>query len=109
MKNWILFLLFGLLTLSTIVACGGKDDDDPENCAEGWEMTVNDEIEKLVDASTVWANSGTSEDCEKYKQAYRNYIQALRQLEECYIFYGQQQQWREALEEAEEEIDDIQC
>lgn len=109
MKNWTLLLLMGLFSVALMTSCSKKDDDDPDTCAEGWETTINDEYQAFVDAAVAYSNSGTTEDCEKYKQALLDYINAIKDLEECYIFIGQQAQWRASVQQSEEEAQMIEC
>ena len=108
MKKWM-FYLAGVILFAGILAACNKDDDDPDNCAEGWEIAVNTKLQAAIDAGQVWAMSGVKEDCEKYKDALYDYLDAVRDLEDCYVLAGQKQAWEQAIQESEDDINSITC
>jgi len=108
MKNWMHIIAIGILAAFIMVSCS-KKKDDPDTCAAGWENSFLDEYEAFVEAAQTYSNSGTKEDCEKYKAALLDYIDAIRVLEDCYILIGQEASWRASLDEAEMEAQMIQC
>jgi len=111
MKNVksLLLMLFAGILLSTSVACNKDDDNDPDNCGQGWEQSYEAELNALIEASTKYSQSQTKEDCESYKAAYRAYLNAIKDLEDCYILAGQREAFLQSVAEAEAEIELIQC
>ena len=107
MKNFLL-LAFSGLVLFSLASCGG---DNNNNCAFGigFSTEINDELSAVIDASVEYGNDPSVENCEGYKSAYRDYIDALRSLRSCYVAYGSIDDYNEALEEAEDDLDDLDC
>lgn len=106
MKRWMFYLIGAVLFTGIIAACN-KGNDDVEDCGEGWEIRYNDAFQAAIEAGQVYGMSGTREDCLKYVAAVEDYYDSLKDLEDCFILAGTQQQWRQALEEAEEDLDEI--
>lgn len=103
-----------ILALSMVVfsSCKKDKDDDPiNNCGNNWSPAVElqDELNALTEAIQVYSLDQSVENCNAYKQAYLAYLDAVRDWEECYIYVGQQQEFLQAVEEAEQEINDIEC
>jgi hypothetical protein len=110
MSNWKFSLFFGLLIIGLSTSCSKDDDDDTGGlCVATWTTNIQDEIDAVVAAATAYGNSGSQEDCEKYKQSLRNYLDEVRKYERCYIEAGQRAEFEQAVKESEQDIEDIEC
>lgn len=102
-----------LLILAITIGCNKDDDDDDNNvkCGDNWvaSQEFQDELEKLTEAAQTYGMDPTTENCEAYRAAYLNYLDEVRDFEECYIAVGQQQAFLDAVNAAEMAINDLQC
>lgn len=107
------FLFIAILSVAITTSCNkDKDDDGPADlCGANWSPAVElqDELNALSAAINVYSQDPTVENCNAYKQAYLNYLDAIRDWEECYIYVGQQQEFLQAVEEAEQDVNEIEC
>ena len=100
-------LVFGvvLLSLSSVsckksgVSCGST----------GWALGIQDEITNLSNAAGAYSTNPTTENCQKYRQAYIDYIDALKGWEKCLNTSADRAEWQQQLDEAEQEAQNIQC
>ena len=104
-----LALLFLSATIS-LVACN-KDDDNADPCGVNWNINneIADELELVIATSQEYSQNPTTVNCESYKAAYLDYLDALRALENCARLSGQLQSFSDAIDEAESALDNIQC
>lgn len=93
------------------VACNKDDDDDDDLCGSNWNAAValEDEINGLNSAAATYANDPTTENCEKYRQAILDYLDAVRGYEDCYIAIGQRDEFNKAVSDSEEQARNITC
>lgn len=102
-----------ILLFSSIVLFSCKDDDDNDNglCGNNWSPAVEleSEITALSDAITVYSNDPTVQNCEAYKAAFQDYLNAIVSWEECYVHIGQQEQWQQDIDEAQADLDELEC
>ena len=105
MKNTFLTTV-AIVALSVLIgACNSSGVNCNNNFALG--LALSDELQALSEAQTAYSQDQSPENCENYKEAYREYIQELKRYEGCAYQNGQGQQYEEDLEEAEEELDDL--
>jgi hypothetical protein len=106
-------LFIAILSLAVTTSCSKDNDDDgPEDlCGVNWSPAVElqDELNALSAAINAYGLDPTTANCNAYKQAYLDYLNAIKEWEECYIYVGQQQEFLQAVEEAEQEVNDIEC
>lgn len=105
-------LMIAFLMMATLVACNKDDDDDDGvRCGPNWTPAVEleEEINALSEAAQTYGMDPSTENCEDYKQAILNYLDAIRSWEDCYIAIGQQEEFRRSIEEAEQNAMNIQC
>ena len=110
MKNFF-FLLLLVFTLCFTTACGGDDDDivTPDACAlEFYSQEINDELQAFLDAATNYANDASTANCNAYRQAGQDYLDALRAFENCSNIVGLDE-YREGVAEAQAELDALSC
>lgn len=109
MSNWKFSLVLGLLIIGMSMSCSKKDDDSGGLCVTTWATNIQDELTAVTEAATAYGNSGSQEDCERYKQALRDYLSEVRKYESCYIEAGQRAEFEQSVKESEQDIEDIEC
>ncbi len=105
MKKLSFILLLGITFF--LSSCGSKSGPGSVDCSESWSQDVADEINALSDASLAYANDPTTENCKNYKKAYQNYIDALRSWEPCLTGTSSYQEWKNSLDNAESQLEDL--
>ncbi len=107
--NRLLFLGLLAFTLFT-TACGGDDDGGgPGFCtSETFGNDISAAVMRLTEAAADYSNDPTTANCNTYKNAARDYLDEVRRFENCATL-NTQQEFRDALREAEESVDMIQC
>jgi hypothetical protein len=104
-----MFLLVLCAALSS-ASCDGDDDKDALDCANvSWQTDLSVELQAITNTSIVYSNDPTEQNCLAFKQAYQNYVDALRPFEECAIDAGERQDFLDALADAQAEIDSLPC
>ena len=105
-------LMSALLVVASLVACN-KDDDDDDNvrCGDNWSPAVEleDEINAITAAAQTYGMDPSMENCEAYKQSLLDYLDAIRSWEDCYVHIGQQAEFNRQVDEAEQDVMNIQC
>ena len=108
MKKLTYYFLLAMLSIS-ITACG---DDEPDvDCSNQGAIyaSLQDEIDAITTTATAYGNNQSTENCNAYKAAYLDYIDALRGLRNCYEEFGILEDYDDDLNEAEDAVDDIVC
>jgi hypothetical protein len=98
MKKSIPFLFVGVCLF--LFACGG--DDAAENCADlsiNFASEFSNEIQAIVNAGTAYGNDPSTSNCEAYKDAIQDYIDVLRDFEDCAREAGAEDEWLQAINE----------
>jgi hypothetical protein len=99
-------ILFFLVALVSIVACGGDDVD----CSDPNAVTTeyNAEIQKLNTASTAFGNDPQNSDrCNDYKNALNDFIDFSESISDCTEL--QQANIQTQLDEARTAVNSISC
>lgn len=106
MKNLqkLIVLLFAGITMS----CGG-DDVVGATCSTNFAQSFEDEVTALNNASLAYGMDQSAANCEAFKNAYLDYIDALEDWDECAVFYNQEVEWQQALDSARESVNTIIC
>ncbi|WP_298488769.1 hypothetical protein [uncultured Maribacter sp.] len=95
--------ILGMLFLMLFVNCS----KNPIKCLNGsWAQDVASDLEAWTDASNRYAENPTVENCNSYKGALNNYINALEDVEDC---YGGLADFDGDFDDAKEELNDIDC
>lgn len=107
MKYITCFTLF--LSLFLLSSCG--DDGLVEDCSDtvALNMTIADETDRLTDALTAFSTDQSSSNCNGLKDAYGDYIDALKSLQSCANDAGVGDEFRTSISEAESSLDTIGC
>ena len=104
-----LFRIFFLCAVLTGIGSTSCKKSEPACGSFGWSFAIQDEIQNLSTATTAYAQNDTPENCQAYKQAYIDYIDALKGWEHCLLSEFDRADWHQALNEAEQEVNNIQC
>lgn len=111
MKNFLFLLALSAGLVST-TACGGEDDDDiatPDACDQ---IISNGRIDNVLgefrSSASAYANEPTTENCEWYRRAAKEYIDVLEEYEHC-VDLANDPDYQESLREAQMEFDGLSC
>lgn len=107
MKNAPSRLAFVMLALLVLFSCS-KDDDGITPCSTNWALEISSEITAISTAYSNYAMDQSEANCNALKDAYRQYIDALKPFGNCSTLAGADRaEWQDAIDEAEEELDTI--
>lgn len=107
-RKFYITLLVGLLIVG-ISACKNNDDNDAP-CSVAWTSELSAEINAMSSAAQAYATNPTTANCNAYKQAAQAYLNALRPYGDCTLLTGQQRvAWENALADAQENLDNMEC
>lgn len=108
MKNRILFALLLMLGVIGIWSCGG--DDDPAGCSTAWASELANEVSAMSAAAQAYGLDPSVANCNAYKNACQDYVDALEPYGNCATLTGQSRtDWQNALNDAQQQINDIDC
>ncbi len=109
MKLFYYVVLFCLLT--TVVSCGNDDDGGPGVGCNSIALNERfaDEITAVSNASSAYAMDPTPANCQSFKDAYNDYINALDAYENCAVTLNQRAEWEQALDAARSSLNSIVC
>ncbi len=99
----ILKMALSILFFALLVNCS----TDPISCLTGsWAEELSSDSEAWVEAYSVYTESPTVENCNRYKSALGNYVNALEGVEDC---YGGLADFDNDFSEARNELGEIDC
>jgi hypothetical protein len=82
-----------------------KKATDPDYCNTAWATQVQTELTTLSNALSVYTADPTPANCNSYKAAYQNYIDALEPFGNCSLWTAQQKSdGEDAIAEAQADI-----
>ncbi|WP_020570870.1 hypothetical protein [Neolewinella persica] len=109
MKN---FFYLALVAFTLFTTGCGSDDDGPVGPAfctdQAFSQAVSDAVMDLSAAAQAYANDQSTANCNAYKQAARDYLDEVKRFESCATI-GQRQDFRDALQEAENNVNMTLC
>lgn len=94
------------------IFCLGCSKDDPSgfggNCGDGdtWFELVSDESAQLSQLSSIYSNDPSSQNCQRLKDAYADYIRALKGVSDC-VLGVTREAYQQSLNSAESEIEQL--
>ena|SRR5690554_876003 len=119
MKSWkIVMPLMLSISLVFMIGCG-KDDDSSgggtagrnytgAGCANAWATELQAEINEISIASQAYVNDQSNANCQKLKDAYQSYLNALKPYANCTTLTGTNRaDYEQAIKDAEDDLDDI--
>lgn len=85
-----------------------KKATDPDYCTSGWTTQVSTQINAVSAAAQTYASDPTPANCNAYKAAYQNYLNALEPFVDCAAWSGQQKsELQDAIDEAQLQINTL--
>jgi len=88
-------------------SCSNNSSGDPVGC--NYVTEVNDELTALNDAINVWVMDPSTDNCIAYVNAFQDYLNALEDHVDCATLYGNQAELQTAINEAQANLNNIQC
>lgn len=99
----ILRPILGVFFLTILVNCS----KNPLKCATGsWAIEISKELEDFSEASQLYSNDPSIENCNNYKNALGDYLSAMENLDDCYAGITD---FDDELREGREEQANIDC
>jgi len=103
--------LLSLLIITTLVvlsSCKKDEKEDPNYCGTVWAESVQDELTAVTNAAMTYAQDQTTANCNAYKTAYQNYLNALEPFGKCSAWTAQQKaDLQSAIDNAQNELDNL--
>ena len=96
-----------LLLAFAYVGCNDDDDNDPQPCNYATELA--EELDAVTAAAQAFGANPTTENCEAFRQAYQNYLDEAEQYAECAALAGDQAEYQQAIDQAQQALDGLQC
>lgn len=110
MKSKTLMLMTIIMGTVLLTSCGDKITGPlGNNCSGSITTAFSNELNAVTAASTAYANDQTPANCQAYKDAYLDYIEAIRDWEDCAVAGNILGQWQQSLDAAEASANSIQC
>lgn len=106
MKKLPLFLI--LLSIQAFVSCQKNSVIDPCQ-GQTYQTQFQDEINAVNTAASNYAMDPTTSNCNAFKSAYNNYIDALDAWDACATVAGQRTEYEQAKNDARAALDDLSC
>jgi hypothetical protein len=109
MKRMIHFFLGTALALILLPSCNNDEGEvSPLTCGANFNYlnSVDDELNAVNNAVTLFTSDPSPTNCDNLKQAYQEYINALKDVENC-VPTTDRAAWRQALDDAEDNVDNI--
>ena len=103
----VLVLLVAVSLAGTISCAKNAVNGCGANFVLGFQLV--DEVTAVSVASEQYSQDPTPANCQKYRAAYLDYLNELERFEKCARDSGQQEDYQQSLDEAREEIDQLQC
>ena len=99
-------LVVGICIIAAIPFLNSCKKDDPVSC--NYATEVQDELNAVNAAATAYGNDPSTANCNAFKSAYQNYLNALEDHSNC-VLAEQQAAYQQALDDAQAAIDGFQC
>lgn len=109
MRKSIPFLTLVLFITVLFLSCSGNSLE--ERCGPNWSPAVEleQEINDFTNALTVYSQDPTTANCEAYKDAYLDYLDALRDWEDCYVYAYSAAEFNQVIDDAEDAVNELDC
>ena len=105
MKNVSLHLIAVIICGTVLFSC---KKNDPVLCSTAWALELQNEFTAISTAATVYAMDQSVANCNALKDAYQDYIDAMKPYGNCATLTGQDRiEWQQSLDEAEANLDSI--
>ena len=105
MRKVLTHHLFYIFCFTLVVTSCSKDGDGIAPCTTAWATDLQSELTAVINAGTAYGTDQSDANCNAYKSAYQNYINALKPYGNCATLTGQNRtDWQKALSEAEADV-----
>ena len=95
--------------MTIIIGCSKNNPLNPLGCGNGtWAIQVSDEATALSQAASTYSTDPNPANCTSYKNAAKNYLDALEGVRGC-VLGANQAEFNEAIDEAKNDIDQEDC
>lgn len=104
-------LIPGVVALAMIIntGCSKNNPLNPLGCGNGtWAVQVSDELTAWSQAASTYSSDPTPANCNSYKNAAKNYLDALEGVRGC-VAGVSQAEFNEAIAEAKKDVDEADC
>lgn len=112
MKSPRLLLVVASTVVLSFSSCNKDDDSNGPNgpCVgySSWALSLSDEAAALSSAASTYGQDPTTENCQAYKQAYIDYIDAAENISSC-VPAGQKAAYQQSLDDARDSLNDLPC
>jgi len=101
------FRVLSILIVVSFLGIGSckKKATDPDYCGSAWATQVSAQITALSVAAQAYATDQSTANCNAYKTAYQNYLDALKPFSNCAAWTAQEKaDLEDAINEAEQDI-----
>jgi len=99
--------LFALVVSCTFIFSCGKDS--VVGCGNNFYGEIENELTDITTAFTAFSNDQSVANCENYKDALRDYLNALEGLRSCYGAGTSKAEFDAELKIAQDDLDDWEC
>ncbi len=102
--------LFALLMFCSFLFTTSCKKDPVNRCGDNfnWGVELQAESSALSAAAQVYVNDPTTENCESYKAAYQDYLDAAEDIDDC-VIASERAAYQQAIDDARDNLDDLQC
>ncbi len=105
MKKVLAHHLFFIFCFTLLVTGCSKDGDGIGSCTTAWATDLQGELTAVINAGAAFGTDQSDANCNAYKSAYQDYINALKPYGNCATLTGQNRtDWQEAVAEAEADV-----
>lgn len=104
-------LIPGLVALAMMMhtSCSKSNPLNPLGCGNGaWAIQVSDEANNWANAASKYSSDPSPANCTSYKNAAKNYLDALEGVRGC-VAGVSQAEFNEAIAEAKKDVDEADC
>lgn len=103
------FAFLMLISLGTTMACS-KDSAGPAGCGASynWSVEIQAEGNALGVAASAYAQDPTTENCNAYKAAYQDYLDAAEDIDNC-VPSADRAAYQAAIDDARDNLDALTC
>ncbi len=105
MRKVLTHQLFFIFCFTLLVTSCSKDGDGITPCSVAWGTELQDELSAFATAGAAFGADPSDANCNAYKSALQDYINALKPYGNCATLAGQSRiAWQEAVAEAEADV-----
>ena len=107
LKSTTMYRVLSFLIIVSLLGIGSckKKSADPDICGTTWATQLSAEITALSNAAMAYATDPSTPNCNAYKTAYQNYLDALEPFGDCALWTTQQKaDLQDAIDEAQQQI-----